>query len=73
VPSIMRQASITGSKNMKSSDHQYFLDNTDFFQPLEEIAEAIRNNEGISGISNQELIALVNSRPDMLERLQKYL
>lgn len=29
-----------------------------YFSPLDEIAEAIRNNEGVSGVSNQELLVL---------------
>jgi hypothetical protein len=54
-------------------DHQYFLDNTDFFQPLEQIAEALNNNEGLAGLSKVELQRLVESNPDMKVRLGAYL
>jgi hypothetical protein len=55
------------------SEQQYLKDCTDFFAPLDEIAEAIRNKEGLQGVTYIELIRLVNSNPIMNYRLQPYL
>ena len=38
---------------------------TKYFAPLEEIDEAIRNSEGVAGISNQELRFIVNHNKSM--------
>lgn len=43
---------------------------TKYFAPLDEIQEALNNREGISGLSYNELVLLVNSKVDLKRDLQ---
>lgn len=43
----------------------YFESCNIFFSPIDEIIEALNNNEGINGMSNIELIRLVNSNEEL--------
>jgi hypothetical protein len=40
-----------------------------YFAPLDEIQEALDNGEGLCGISNKDLIAIVNSNPELAKDL----
>lgn len=60
-------------KKVIISDAQYLADCNDFFAPLDEIAEALNDGEGLNGLSSIELIFIVDANPDMMERIQKYL
>ena len=43
-----------------------------YFAPLDEIAEALTNNDGICGISNTELSRLVESNQHLTADLKLY-
>ena len=58
---------------MNITDEQYLKDCNDFFAPLEQIGEALRNDEGIYGITNLELIFIVNRNEKLKERLMPYI
>ena len=58
---------------MTINKDQYLADCNDFFAPLDEIAEALNNGEGLNGISSIELIFIVHNNAELLERIQKYL
>jgi hypothetical protein len=45
---------------------------TKYFRPLDEIAEAVFNAEGISGLSNIELIRLIQSKPELMSDLAEH-
>ena len=60
-------------KKVIISDAEYLEDCNDFFAPLDEIAEALNNGEGLNGIPSIDLIFIVYANPDMMERIQKYL
>ncbi len=53
---------------MKNS--QYFIDSNKYFQPLDEIVEALRNDEGISGFTNKELWNIVTSNEELKDEPQ---
>jgi hypothetical protein len=52
---------------------QYLLDCNEFFQPLDEVAEALVSMGGLSGLSNAELLARVRSTEGMFERVKPYM
>ena len=54
------------------SDRQYEIDNKKYFAPVEEIEEAIRNNEEINGISLKELKNLVNMNKELKLDVERY-
>lgn len=58
---------------LKITDAQYLADCIDFFAPLDEIAEALNNGEGLQGVSSIELIFIVEANPEIMARIQKYL
>lgn len=43
-----------------------------YFAPLDEIAEAVINNEGLNGLSNDELLNLISSNTELDSDLCKY-
>jgi len=45
---------------------------TKYFQPLDEIAEAIINNEGIAGLTNKELLFMIASNKQLDNDLCEY-
>jgi len=44
---------------------------TKYFAPLDEIDEALRNNEGLAGLTNSELVILVNGNKSLKADLLK--
>jgi hypothetical protein len=55
------------------TEQQYLLDCTEFFAPLDEIAEALHNEEGVNGISYAELQFIVSNNIRMKNRLIPYM
>jgi hypothetical protein len=52
---------------------QYEKDCNDFFAPLDEIAEAVRNGEGINGLNHIKVVNLINENPNLNRRIAGYL
>ena len=42
-----------------------------FFAPLDEIIEALNNQEGIKGISYDELVAIINTNSELADAIRK--
>ena len=55
------------------TEKQYEIDCNKYFAPLDEMAEAIRNKEGICGISFEELENIVNTNKSIKEDIKKYM
>lgn len=69
-----RQSRQTDSKTGdKMTEQQYLKDCTEFFAPLDEIAEALINEEGVNGISYTELKFIVDNNHILMTRLSVYL
>ena len=45
---------------------------TKYFQPLDEISEALSNNEGIAGLTNLELKSIVERNAELKSDLKEY-
>lgn len=58
---------------MTFDEIQYQKDCTNFFAPADEIAEALRNNEGIWVFSFSTLTNMVETDEKLKEAVQRYL
>jgi hypothetical protein len=58
---------------MTFTEIQYQKDCTSFFAPADEIAEALRNKEGILGLSYSNLIIMIKNNEKLKEAVQRYL
>jgi hypothetical protein len=45
---------------------------TKYFQPLDEIAEAVFSGSGISGMSHKELVMLIQLKPSLMQDLAEH-
>jgi hypothetical protein len=55
------------------TEQQYQEDCTKYFAPLDEIAEALSNGEGINGLTYKELNMMVQSNENLKLDLEIYL
>lgn len=58
---------------MTIAEQQYLDDCTNFFAPADEIAEALRNKEGIWVFSFNTLSNMVNNNEKLKEAVARYL
>lgn len=54
------------------TSEQYLYYSTKYFAPLDEILEALENNEGIAGLSHEELLQVIMSNNSLSSDLDTF-